>query len=133
VSSASASTLSTVVPPITECGPHELLPIMPPSVLWLWVAGSGAKVRPWRAAAARSSSSTTPGSTRAMRRTGSISRMRSRYFEKSITTATLQHCPHRLVPAPRDSSGAPWRRQMATVRITSSMLRGITTPIGTCR
>ena len=38
-------TLSTVLPPITECTPQELLPIMPPSVLWVCVEGSGAKVR----------------------------------------------------------------------------------------
>ena len=31
--------------PITEWTPHELLPIIPPSVLCVWVEGSGAKVR----------------------------------------------------------------------------------------
>ena len=30
------------------------------------------------------------------------------YFVKSSTTATLQHCPARLVPAPRGSTGAPY-------------------------
>ena len=43
--------LSTVVPAITECGPQELLPIMPPSVQRECVAGSGAKVRPCASAA----------------------------------------------------------------------------------
>jgi hypothetical protein len=37
---------STVFPAITECGPHELLPIIPPIVQRECVAGSGAKVRP---------------------------------------------------------------------------------------
>ena len=31
--------------------------------------------------------------------------MRFRYFEKSMTTATLQHWPARLVPAPRGRIG----------------------------
>ena len=38
---------------------------------------------------------------------GSSSRIRFMYFEKSKTTATLQHCPARLVPPPRLSTGAP--------------------------
>lgn len=38
--------VSTVLPQATECVPHELLPIMPPSVQRLWVEGSGPKVRP---------------------------------------------------------------------------------------
>src|SRR5262245_31248855 len=62
---------------------------MPPSVQWSWVDGSGPKVRPSRSASPRSRSSTTPGSTRASLRRGSISRTRFSYFEKSITTATL--------------------------------------------
>ena len=36
-------------------------------------------------------------------------------LDQSITTATLQQPPVRLVPPPRDKSGAPWRRQTATV------------------
>ncbi len=54
-------------------------------------------------------------------------------LEKSRTTATLQQPPVRLVPHPRESSGASWARQVATVAITSSMSQGITTPIGTWR
>ncbi len=41
-------------------------------------------------------------------RSTSSSRMPCRYFDMSITTATLQHCPARLVPPPRESSGAPY-------------------------
>ena len=51
----------------------------------------------------------------------------------SITTAALQHCPARLVPPPRDSTGTACSRQAATVRITSSSSSGTTTPIGTWR
>ena len=74
---------------------------MPPSVQWSCVAGSGPKVRSCCSAASRSVSSTMPGSTRAERASRSISSTRFMYFEKSITTATLQHWPARLVPPPR--------------------------------
>jgi hypothetical protein len=66
-------------------------------------------------------------------RAGSISRMRAMYLEKSRTTATLQHCPARLVPVPRGSTGAPYRRHVATAAITSPASSGMTRPIGTCR
>ena len=46
--------LSTVLPAISAWTPHELLPIMPPSVQRLCVAGSGAKVRWCTSAASRS-------------------------------------------------------------------------------
>ena len=36
-----------------------------------------------------------------MRLTASIDSTRLRYFEKSMSTATLQPCPARLVPPPR--------------------------------
>ena len=39
----------------------------------------------------------------------------------------------RLVPAPLARTGAPWRRQMATVAITSSASLGTTSPMGICR
>ena len=55
------------------------------------------------------------------------------YFEKSITTATLQHCPASEVPPPRARIGAPNFRASATVAMTSSALRGNTTPMGICR
>ena len=42
--------LSTVLPASSECVPHELLPIMPPSVQRLCVDGSGPKVSWWRSA-----------------------------------------------------------------------------------
>ena len=43
---SSSSMLSSVLPDITECTPHELLPIMPPSVHHRCVAG----IRPERQA-----------------------------------------------------------------------------------
>ena len=55
------------------------------------------------------------------------------YFVKSRTTATLQHCPARLVPAPRGKTGAPNFLHAATVAITSSASRGTTSPIGIWR
>jgi hypothetical protein len=66
------------------------------------------------------------------RRSPSIERIRWRYFIVSMTTATLQHWPARLVPAPRESTGTSWRRHAATVATTSAAERGTTTPIGTC-
>ena len=50
-------------------------------------------------------------------RSGSIERTLLTCFDQSITTATLQQPPVRLVPPPRERSGAPWRRQTATVSI----------------
>jgi hypothetical protein len=55
------------------------------------------------------------------------------YFVKSSTTATLQHWPARLVPAPRGSTGDPYFLHAATAATTSSSSRGMTSPIGTCR
>ena len=55
------------------------------------------------------------------------------YLLKSKITATLQHCPARLVPAPRASTGAPYLRHAATAATTSSASRGTTRPIGICR
>jgi hypothetical protein len=124
---------STVLPAITECGPQELLPIMPPSVQREWVAGSGANVRPCASAASRRASHTAPGSTRAVRATGSTASTRSRYFEQSMTTAALTLCPHIEVPAPRGRIAASCARQSATAATTSSALRGRITPTGTCR
>ena len=65
---------------------------------------------------------------------GSSSTMRFMYFEKSSTTATLQLWPARLVPPPRESTGAPWRRQSGDrLRSHHPSSRGSTTPIGTWR
>ena len=64
---------------------------------------------------------------------GSSSMTECMYFEKSMTTATLQHCPARLVPPPRERIGAPNSRQAATVATTSATSIGMTRPMGTWR
>src|SRR5882762_578451 len=125
----SSSTLSTVFPPRSECAPQELFPIIPPIVQRLCEEGSGAKVSWWISARLRKASRTTPGCTRANFCAVSISRMRFMYFVKSSTTATLQHWPARLVPAPRGSTGAPNLRHAATVATTSWSSRGTTNPM----
>src|SRR6185437_1859055 len=125
--------LSAVTPAMIEWVPHELLPIMPPSVQRLCVAGSGPKVSPYSSAASRSRSSTSPGCTRAKRRSGSSSTSSCMYFEKSSITASFTVWPASPVPHPRAPIGAPHRRQISTVVTTSEADRGITTPIGTCR
>jgi hypothetical protein len=45
---------------------------------------------------------------------------------QSITTAVLQHCPARLVPPPRDSTGAPNSAQTLIAAAAASGLRGTT-------
>ena len=124
---------STVLPAITECAPQELLPIMPPSVQRLCVAGSGPNVSPCASAADFSESHTAPGWTNAVRAAASTETTPPRYFEKSRTTATFTHWPHCEVPPPRGRSGAPCSRHRRTAATTSSYVRGSTTPIGIWR
>src|SRR5216117_2477747 len=71
------------------------------------------------------------GCTRATRRAGSTSKISAMYLEKSSTTATLQHCPAREVPPPRQRMGALNSRASVIAATTSSASRGSTTPIGT--
>ena len=59
--------------------------------------------------------------------------IRLRYFEKSSTTATFTAWPARLVPPPRETTGASCSRHAGIAATTSSTVRGMTTPIGTCR
>ena len=101
--------------PISEWTPHELLPIIPPSVQCLCVDGSGAKVR-WCFSASRAE--LVEDRPRLDPRELPLGVDREdwlRYFDKSITTATLQQLPVRLVPPPRERIGAPVPRQIATV------------------
>jgi hypothetical protein len=53
--------------------------------------------------------------------------------DTSMTMATLQHWPARLVPAPRGRIGTPYSRQVRTVSMMSSVVLGSTTPIGVWR
>ena len=125
--------LSTTFPVRWAVAPQELLPIMPPSVQFMWVAGSGPKRRPVGASRSFSTSSTMPGSTTHVREPGSTESRRLQYFDQSSTTAVFVHCPARLVPPPRDSTGTSCSRHTATASAAASGVRGSTTPIGTCR
>ena len=126
--------LSTTLPVRWAVAPQELLPIMPPSVQFICVAGSGPKRRPYGLRCSLfSTSSTIPGSTVQVRASASIAGTRWQYLVQSMTTAVLVHWPARLVPPPRDSSGAPCSRQTATAATAASTVRGSTTPMGTWR
>ncbi|APX32340.1 hypothetical protein BH708_05960 [Brachybacterium sp. P6-10-X1] len=128
-----ATTFSSVLPERCAVAPHALLPSMPPSAQWLWVEGRGPNSRPYGASCAFSSSRTMPGSTRHVCASASTEINRLQYFVQSMTTATLVHCPPRLVPPPRGSTGAPCRAHTSIAAAPASTLRGTTTPIGTCR
>ncbi|MCI0686591.1 MAG: hypothetical protein L0Y54_05055 [Sporichthyaceae bacterium] len=119
-----------MVPQATECAPQALLPIIPPIVHRVLVAGSGPKVRPCSPAARLSWSSTTPGCTLAVRAAGSRSRIRFRYLDVSITRPVPVAWPATLVPAPRTTIGTSNSRPAAIAAIMSSVLRGSTTPSG---
>ena len=108
--------LSSVLPAITECTPHELLPIIPPSVHQRCVAGSGANVRLCVSASSRRRSSTTPGCTRACRARGSMPRMRcsasrSRGRPRRCSTARPGWCRRRAAGPARRRPGTPPRRR----------------------
>lgn len=96
-----------VIPWRSDPLPPELLPIMPPMVARLAVEVSGPNTRPDGAAARFSWAWTTPGSTRAVRASGSSSTMRFRWRDRSRTSPGPTVCPARLVPAPRGTSGTP--------------------------
>ena len=52
------------------------------------------------------------------------------YLEKSMITDWPTVWPARLVPPPLGSTDTPWRLAVSTTAITSSALRGSTTPTG---
>ena len=113
--------------------PHELFPIMPPMVQLTWVDGFGPTIRPCGASSSLTLSSAAPGSTIAVFACLSNETTRWQYLVQSMTTAALTHCPARLVPPPRDSTGAPASRQAVRAATAAATVRGTTTPIGTCR
>ena len=78
---------------------------MPPMVQRACVEGSTGKNSPCCRSAAFRWPSTRPGSTSAVRASGSTCRMRRRCFEQSITSARFTVWPHWLVPPPRGSTG----------------------------
>ena len=111
---------------ISEWTPHELLPIIPPSVQRLCVDGIGRERQVVRfCGVARRDRGRCPAARARPALPDRASRMRFRYFEKSMTTATLQHWPARLVPAPRGRIGAPNSRHAAIAAATSSSSSGI--------
>ena len=133
VTTVSSRTPSAVVPQATECEPHELLPIIPPSVQRLCVEGSGPKRRPCGAAASWRRSSTSPGWTTAVPASGSRDSSRFMCRVKSRTTPVPVACPAIEVPPPRATTGTPCARQTDSTAATSSASRGATTPSGTRR
>lgn len=133
LTTTSPCTLSAVVPYATECEPHALLPIIPPSVHRLCVDGSGPNVSPYGRTASRSTSSTRPGWTTAVRASTSTESRDRRCRVKSRTTPVPVAWPAIDVPPPRGTTGTPCSRQTASAAATSSASRGATTPYGTRR
>ena len=124
---------SAVVPQRTERDPQALLPSIPPTVHRLCVDGSGPTRRPWAAAARLTSSRTVPGSTVAVRASGSSARIPARCRERSTTSPGPIALPAMLVPAPRIVSGTPASAASATTAARSSRSRGATTAAGSTR
>lgn len=125
--------MSAVVPHATECAPHALFPIMPPSVQRLCVDGSGPKVSPYGRTASRSRSRTTPGWTTAVRAAWSTETTARMWRVKSSTTPVPVAWPAIDVPPPRATTGTPRSRQTESTAATSPASRGATTPTGTRR
>ena len=119
-----------VFPYSTDRAPAELFAIMPPTVARLAVEMSGAKRRLCGRNAAFSSSSTTPGSTRAHRSAGFTSRMRLKYFDVSTMTPLPMAWPACDVPPPLIVNGQRCFAQIVTARTTSSRDFATTTPSG---
>jgi hypothetical protein len=109
------------------------LPIIPPSVARFWVDGSGPNRSPWGRAAACSELITTPGSTTAVRASGSISPMAVRCVDVSTTIPGPIALPATDVPPPRSVSGVPVVRATSATARRSSVSRGKTTTCGTTR
>src|SRR3954451_20307808 len=133
VTTSRAATLSDVRPYPSAREPQALLPIIPPIVQRLCVLGSGPKRSPCGRAAACSAACTTPGSTTAVRASGSIDRTRDRCRLVSTTTPVPTALPAIEVPAPRAVSGTPSSRQTASAATISSGCRGRTTARGRTR
>ena len=80
--------------------------MLPPIVQRECEDGSGPNTRPCSPVTLLSCSLITPVSAVTRFAAGSTSSMPVRYFEKSMTTALLTVSPDRLVPPPRESTGA---------------------------
>jgi hypothetical protein len=110
--------------------PQELLPAMPPIVAREAVETSTGNHRPCGFSARFSSSSTMPGSTTQRRFGASISMIRFRCFDVSMTSASFTAWPDCEVPPPRGSTLRPSSRAIASTAASESTLRGTTTPTG---
>jgi hypothetical protein len=106
---------------------------MPPSEQWVWVDGLGPNFSRWPASCRFSSSSTMPGSTTQVRLSTSRATSLVQYLVQSMTTAVLVHWPPRLVPPPRESTGASNSAQTAIASTPASTLYGTITARGTWR
>ena len=106
---------------------------VPAIVARAWVDGSGPKRSPCRPAAAVMSSRIAPGSTTAVRASGSIESTRLRWREKSSTSPGPIELPAVDVPPPRAVTGVACVRATARAAPTSSLLRGKATTCGTTR
>ena len=133
VSMSRLTTLSAVRPYISARAPQELLPIEPPMVAREWVEGSGPNRSPWPAAAAVMWSRIAPGSTTAVRASGSTASTRFRCREKSSTTPEPTELPAMEVPPPRLVSGTPACRATSSAAAASSACRGKATTPGRTR
>ena len=124
--------MSLLSPYTMDREPDELLPTMPPIVAWSTVDVSGPNSRPWRPAASLSAACTTPGSTRALRPSGSISRIRSS-LKQSTTMPGPTACPATLEAAPRAHTGRPVSRATSAAAARSSVEPATSTTSGTTR
>ena len=133
VSRSRLTTLSAVRPYRSAREPQELLPIAPPMLARECVEGSGPKRSPCPAAAAVMASRIAPGSTTAVRASGSTDRTRFRCREKSSTTPDPTEFPAMEVPPPRLVTGTPALRATSSAAAASSACLGKTTTLGTTR
>ena len=117
-------------PNMMLCAPAELLPMAPPTALWLLVAGSGANIQPSGARSAFRRSITTPGSTHARPRWRSTEITCRQCAPMSSTTASFTLWPLRLVPPPRGRMATPLPAHHCTTRMASSTSRTTTAQSG---
>ena len=125
--------LSQVRPHAVACGPHALLATMPAIVARFWEEGSGPKRSPCVPAAACRVVPTHPGSTVAVRASGSIEMTRFMWREKSRTRPGPIALDAHEVPPPRAVRGTPWARARSKAAIACSGVRGNATAKGGMR
>ena len=125
--------LSEVRPQAVAWGPQALLATIPPMVARFCEEGSGPKRRPWAAAAAWRVEPTHPGSTVAVRASGSMCRTRFMWREKSRTRPGPIAFDAHEVPPPRAVRGTPCARARSKAARACSRVRGKATASGGMR